>query len=412
MNVHQVSEAKQVIQDVKQSRIRRLHPPGKIGIIGGGQLGRMLAVEAKRMGYSVIVLDPNPDSPAGQVADHQIVAAYSDGDALHRLSSKADVLTYEFEHIDLAALSKLESDGACLIPSAKSLGLIQDKFEQKSFLTQHGIQVPPFLRIKSLEALKETFLTFGSRMVLKTCRDGYDGKGTQIVKSQDQLEAAWKAFEGEEIMAEAYVDYIKEVSILAARGADGVMLYPISENVHREGILIHSSVPAAIPKNTECEIRRVTMMIIEAICDYGIFCVEFFVDENYNILVNEIAPRPHNSGHYSIEACVTSQFEQLLRVITGMPLGSSALLAPCVMWNLLGPGEGKGEYNLRGTEYLMKEEACYLHLYGKKDTGPLRKLGHVTVLGESVEAARSKAETVMKSISIEVSNEGLERVRA
>ncbi|MDK9711546.1 5-(carboxyamino)imidazole ribonucleotide synthase [Acidaminobacter sp.] len=412
MKIHQMSESKQVVQEVNQNRIRRLHPPGKIGIIGGGQLGRMLAVVAKRMGYSVTVLDPKPDSPAGQIADYQIVAAYSDGDALRSLSRKVDVITFEFEHIDLAELTKLEAEGACVLPSAKSLGLIQDKYVQKSFLKQHDIQVPPFLRIESLEALKAAFLEFGSRMVLKSCRDGYDGKGTQIVKSQDQLEAAWKAFEGEEIMAESYVDYIKEVSILAARGSDGVMLYPISENVHRDGILIHSSVPARLPKKTELEIQRITTKIIEAIGDYGIFCVEYFVDENYNILVNEIAPRPHNSGHYSIEACVTSQFEQLLRVITGMPLGSSTLLAPCVMWNLLGPDEGTGEYKLRGTEYLMEEEACYLHLYGKKDTGPLRKLGHVTVLGESVEAARSKAESVMKSISIEVSDEGLERVRA
>jgi len=412
MEVHQLPESKQVIQIGKQNRIKRLHPPGKIGIIGGGQLGRMLAVEAKRMGYSVIVLDPKPNSPAGQVADHQIVAAYSDGDALHSLSQKVDVMTYEFEHIDLEALAQLEADGACLIPSAKSLGLIQDKVVQKRFLKTHGIQVPPFQRIESLEELKAAFVGFGCRMVLKTCRDGYDGKGTQLVKSQDQLEAAWMVFEGEEIMAEAYVDYIKEVSILAASGADGVVLYPISENVHRDGILIHSSVPAGLPEKTESEIRRVTMKIIEAIGDYGIFCVEYFVDENFNILVNEIAPRPHNSGHYSIEACVTSQFEQLLRVITGMPLGSSALLAPCAMWNLLGEGEGTGEYKLRGTERLMEEDACYLHLYGKKETGPLRKLGHVTVLGESAEAARFKAETLMKSISIEVLDEELERVRA
>jgi len=403
----QKMEIKKVGQTINQNGIRRLHPPSKIGIIGGGQLGRMLAIEAKRMGYSVIVLDPKPDSPAGQVADQQIVAEFSDISALTQLSHSTDILTYEFEHLDLASLAELESGGARLVPSAKTLGLIQNKYNQKLLLEKMGIQVPTFVKIDSLESLEAAYKTFRGKLVLKTVRDGYDGKGTQIVTAQDQLKLAYGAFEGEEIMAEAYVDFDKEVSILAARGDDGIKLYPIAENKHTDGILIHSTVPARLSEETEIEIRCAAVKIVEALGDYGLFCIEFFVDENNHILVNEIAPRPHNSGHYSIEACVTSQFEQLIRVMTGMPLGSSALLTACVMWNLLGQDEGTGAYKLRGTECLMEEEACYLHLYGKKESGPLRKLGHVTFLGESVEAARSKAEVVMKSISIEV----LERVR-
>lgn len=380
--------------------IRRLHPPGRIGIIGGGQLGRMMTIEAKRMGYSVIVLDPVADSPAGQLADQQIVASFSDKAALMRLSQSADVLTYEFEHLDVSMLNALEARGARLIPSAKTLGIIQNKYHQKAHLRKIGVQVPDFVRIDSLEALEEAFNAFGGRLVLKTCRDGYDGKGTRIVTEQAQLELAYEAFRGEEIMAEAFADFVMEVSILAARGREGVKLYPIAENVHADGILMHSSVPARLPEETEAEIQRIAMKILEAFDDYGLFCIECFVDEYNHILVNEIAPRPHNSGHYTIEACVTSQFEQLLRVITGMPLGSTALLAPCVMWNLLGQGEGRGAYEVRGSERLLSEEACYLHLYGKKETGPLRKLGHVTLLGESVEAAQEKAKNVMESISI------------
>lgn len=408
MNEYQMLEVNNVGQKINRNWIKRLHPPSKIGIIGGGQLGRMLTIEAKRMGYSVVVLDPKPDSPAGQVADQQIIASFSDIEALLKLSNSTDVLTYEFEHIDTSLLNHLEAGGAHLLPSAKTLGLIQNKYDQKQLLKKMGIQVPSFVRIDSIEALEEAFQAFRGRLVLKTCRDGYDGKGTQIITAHDQLKPAYEAFEGDAIMAEAFVDYIKEVSIIAARGVEGIKLYPIAENKHEDGILIHSSVPATLTKEAELEIQRAAIKITEAFGDYGLFCIEFFVDENYNILVNEIAPRPHNSGHYSIEACVTSQFEQLLRVITGMPLGSSALLTPCVMWNVLGQDGGTGLYKLKGTERLMEEEACYLHLYGKNETGPLRKLGHVTVLGESVKVARSKAENVMKSISIEV----VERVKS
>lgn len=401
MHETDVSVMNQIEYLENQNWIRRLHPPGRIGIIGGGQLGRMITIEAKRMGYRVIVLDPMPDSPAGQLADQQIVAAFSDMAALLKLSQSADVLTYEFEHLDISTLDALEARGARLIPSAKTLEIIQNKYHQKVRLRKIGVQVPDFVRIDSLEALEEAFLAFGGRLVLKTCRDGYDGKGTWIVTEQAQLKPAYEAFAGEEIMAEAFVNFVMEVSILAARGREGVKLYPIAENVHEDGILMYSSVPARLPEETKAEIQRIAMKILEAFDDYGLFCIECFVDEYNHILVNEIAPRPHNSGHYTIEACITSQFEQLLRVITGMPLGSTALLAPCVMWNLLGQGEGRGAYEVRGSERLLSEEACYLHLYGKKETGPLRKLGHVTVLGESIESAQEKAKNVMCSMSIE-----------
>lgn len=394
-------QLKQTAEENLIHEVKRLHPPARLGIIGGGQLGRMLTLEAKRMGYQVVVLDPKPDAPAGQVADEQIQADFADGNALSRLAEHAEVLTYEFEHLDLAALKTVEAGGVRLIPSARTLGIIQDKFEQKRFLRDRGIPVPDFYRIDSFEDLRQAYDQLGGRLVLKTRRDGYDGKGTWIITAETQLREAFEAFRGAALMAEAFVDFKKEVSMLAVRGSEGVAVYPLAENVHEDGILIHTSVPADVSSVVELAAKDVTLEILSVFDDFGVFCVEYFVDENNHIFVNEIAPRPHNSGHYTIEACVTSQYEQLIRVMTGMPLGSTTQTMPCVMWNLLGEEAFSGEYRLNGTEKLMAEEACYLHLYGKKETGPLRKLGHVTVLGQTLAAAREKAERLRQAVSVE-----------
>lgn len=385
-----------------EKQIKRLGPPSRIGVIGGGQLGRMLTLEAKQMGYHVTVLDPKPDAPAGQVADAQIIASFEDARALRILAEGSDVLTYEFEHIDAHLLSELEDQGHRVYPSSATLKVIQNKFEQKSRLQSLGIPVPEFHKIDSLETLKTTFRQMGGRLVLKSCTGGYDGKGNRIVKSSDQLDDAYADFEGTEMMAEAFVDYIQEVSILVARNHESLVLYPIAENVHEDSILIKSIIPACLSEKAEAGIREIASKIVDALDDYGVFCIEFFVDAQQGVSVNEIAPRPHNSGHYSIEACVTSQFGQLLRVITGMPLGSARLKSPCVMFNLLGQGEGTGNYRLSGTESLLALEDAYLHVYGKPETGHLRKLGHVTVLGETAEAAEDKALRAFNQLEIEI----------
>ena len=304
-------------------KIKRLFPPSTIGIIGGGQLGKMLAFDAKRMGYNVIVLDPKPGAPAGQVADEQIVANYDDRVALTGMAERTDVITYEFEHIHVQALKMLEGKGYCVYPSADTLECIQNKFVQKTFLRNIGIQVPDFVKVESFRSLKTALEKFGGKMILKTCTDGYDGKGNQVISNPDELEAAYEKFKGSDMMAEEYIDFKKEVSILVARNENETVVYPVAENLHKNSILRKTLVPASVSAQVERQIGIVGSTIIDSFNDYGIFCIELFVDARDNVLVNEIAPRPHNSGHYSIEGCITSQYEQLVRVLTGMPLGSS-----------------------------------------------------------------------------------------
>lgn len=363
---------------MNKKRIRRLDSPSTIGIIGGGQLGRMLVLEARRLGLNVIVLDPKPNSPAGQIADFQMVAEYDDLTALKLLALKTEVITYEFEHIDVALLNILEEEGAVIYPSAKTLAMIQNKYQQKSSLRNIGIAVPDFYLIENLQDLVEVFNKLDQKMVLKTCTGGYDGKGSRVITAAGELEQAFLDFADYGVMAEELIDYQKEVSIIFAMNHDGMVFYPVAENIHQQGILISSFVPANITLEMENRIRTIAGKIADEINDYGLFCIEFFIDNRANILVNEIAPRPHNSGHYSIEGCITSQFEQLIRIITGMPMGSTELRLPCAMFNILGSGATIGKYQISGVAAMMALPDCHLHLYGKPETGEAKKIGHLT----------------------------------
>lgn len=383
---------------MKVREIFRLKPPSNIGIVGGGQLGRMLVLEAKRMGYNVIVLDPKPNSPAGQVADEQITADFSDIIALRELSTKTDVITYEFEHIDVELLSLIEKDGYKIYPSSNTLRMIQNKYIQKSMLKNLGIKVPNFYLVGSLDELKDIFYKLNQKIVLKACTGGYDGKGNIVIKDINKLEEAYKELCNNELMAEEFIDYIKEVSIIIAKNHEGIFFYPIAENNHRNSILINSIIPAKISNETEKRIRDIAEKIVGKIDDFGVFCIEFFIDSNLNILVNEIAPRPHNSGHYTIEGCITSQFEQLIRIITGMPLGSTKLRLPCSMYNILGSNDVNGKYCVDGIESILNIEDCHLHLYGKPESNHLKKIGHITALDDSVEKADMKAKKALLSI--------------
>ncbi len=380
--------------------IKRLMPPSTIGIVGGGQLGRMMAYDAKRMGYNVIVLDPKANAPAGQVSNKQITADFSDLAALRELAAESDVLTYEFEHIDVELLSVLETEGYAIYPSARTLRMIQNKYVQKSALQKAGIPVPNFYSVGSLEELGEIFDKLGGKMVLKSCTGGYDGKGNAIIKDRSQLEDAYNMLSNYELMAEEFVDYIKEVSIIVGKNHEGIVYYPVAENTHHDSILIHSVIPAEVTKETEEKIREAARKVVEEINDYGLFCIEFFVDSKGHVLVNEIAPRPHNSGHYSIEGCITSQFEQIIRIITGMPLGRTQLRMPCTMYNLLGSDDVDGDYYIDGLENILGMEDCHFHLYGKADTKPLKKIGHITALGETPEQAALKAKEALYSIRV------------
>lgn len=382
-------------------KILILNPPSTIGIIGGGQLGRMLTLEAKRMGYHVVVLDPKPNSPAGQVADEQITAAFGKLSSLRNLAKKTDVITFEFEHIDVESLKLLEDDGYAIYPSSKTLKLIQNKFVQKNMLKNIGIKVPEFYLIDTLKELTDVFYKFGCKAILKTCRDGYDGKGNVVINDICEIEEAYQLFSGLEIMAEEFIRFTKEVSIIVAKNHDGIVLYPIAENFHRDSILIKSLIPADISDEIEKRIHIMSKKIVEELDDYGVFCIEFFIDSDSNVLVNEIAPRPHNSGHYTIEGCVSSQFEQHIRIITGMPLGSTKLRFPCAMYNILGNEHVDGKYSISGVDAVLNIEECHFHLYGKPESKHLKKIGHITVLDTSVGRADSKAKIALTKLKID-----------
>lgn len=386
--------------------IKRLAPPSTIGIVGGGQLGRMMAYDAKRMGYDVVVLDPKTNAPAGQVSDRQIIADFSDLVALRELANQSHVLTYEFEHIDGALLGVLEEEGYAIYPSSRTLRMIQNKFVQKTALKAAGIPIPDFYPVRDLQELTEIFDKLGGKLVLKSCTGGYDGKGNAIIKDKSQLESAYKMLAGYELMAEEFVDYIKEVSIIVGKNHEGMVYYPIAENTHKDSILIHSIIPAALGAETEEEIKKAAGKVVEEINDYGLFCIEFFVDARGKVLVNEIAPRPHNSGHYSIEGCMTSQFEQIIRIITGMPLGSTQLRMPCTMYNILGSEEVDGTYSIEGLENILGLEDCHFHLYGKADTKSLKKIGHITALAQTAQEAAHKAKEALSSIQVKSKENG------
>lgn len=380
--------------------IERLHPPATIGLVGGGQLGRMFIFEAKRMGYNVVVLDPNHNSPAGQVADQQIVADFSDRDAYLQLAKESDVITYEFEHIDAEILKHVENQGFRVIPSSKTLEIIQDKYRQKTFLEEIGVKVARFSSVQDFDDLKSKFELMNRKGILKSCTNGYDGKGNFLVRSEDDLEKAFLEFGEQGILIEELVDFVREVSIVVVRNQSGVFFYPVSENVHSKSILIKTLVPAAIPEGLEAKIIEISEKIAHELDDFGVYCIEYFIDKNQEVLVNEIAPRPHNSGHYTIEGCVSSQFEQLVRVVCGMPAGSTQLRKPCAMYNILGDQHVSGEYEIGGLEGVLEIEDCHLHLYGKQKTGNLRKIGHLTAFGQTREDADLKAIKARSMLSI------------
>ena len=380
-----------------------LNPPARIGIIGGGQLGRMLSYEAKRMGYRVIVLDPTPQCPAGQVSDGQIIASFNDCEAIRRLADCTDVLTYEFEHINADILCELELEGYHVYPSGFTLSKIQNKYVQKTILKEAGLPVPEFIKVNTLDQIEETAKLYGFPLVLKTCIGGYDGKGNYIIRGKDEIHTAYKAL-GEGIiplMAEKFVPFIKELSIIVARGGTGqAAFYPVVENIHEQNILRITRAPANISQEVYTKAKTIANGVLNALDDFGVFCIEMFTTFEGDISINEIAPRPHNSGHYTIEATVTSQYEQLLRAITGLPLGSTRLISPAVMVNILGNDTVKGSYSLEGYQDILKEDSVYPHLYCKAQTNTLKKIGHVTILDESVEHAEFRAKAIMDRLKI------------
>lgn len=278
--------------------INPLMPPAKIGIVGGGQLGRMLSYEAKRMGYHVSVLDPTPSCPAGQVSDNQIVASFTDYNAIRKLAESTHVLTYEFEHINADVLCELESEGYKIYPSGRTLKKIQDKLIQKQILKESGLPVPSFKKVESKEDILNIIESYGLPVLLKTCHGGYDGKGNMLIKNIEDVDKAYEAFKDRKLMVEEFIDFKCELSIIVGRGLDGsITTFPVVENVHRDNILILTKVPAQIDDTIKDKVEYVGRKVVDVLDDYGIFCIEMFLDQKGEVYINEIAPRPHNSGH-------------------------------------------------------------------------------------------------------------------
>ena len=348
-------------------------PGGTIGILGGGQLGRMLAMAAARLGLKSAIFAPEPDASAFQVCDSHVVAPYSDHAALVSFARGVDVVTYEFENVpgDAATvLSGLKS----VRPNPAALSVIQDRFKEKSFARDRGIATTPFALIDSGASLQAALSSVGTPSVLKTARLGYDGKGQKIVRSNDQLAPAWNELKRVPCILEGFVEFSRELSVVAARGQDGqVACFDLVENRHENHILRTTLAPAKAAQRVKAEAAKVATQLIEAFDYVGVMAVEMFETRDGRLLVNEIAPRVHNSGHWTIDACAVSQFEQHIRAVAGWPLGDPARHSDAVMTNLLGEEANAWAQLARGP-------STAVHLYGKGNARPGRKMGHVTRL--------------------------------
>lgn len=378
-----------------------LSPPFHIAIIGGGQLGKMMTVAAKQLGFYVTILDPTPGSPAAQVANCQVIAAFDDGNAISQLVAEADVTTYEFEHIDSISLEQLEERGHKIFPTPKVLKIIQDKLLQKQSLVANGIPVPPFRQIFSAAELVKAAGFYGYPFLLKSCTGGYDGKGNLLVENSAGLKAAEAFIKDRKVLAEQFIPFVCEISVLTVRDRQGnIKSYPISENQHEDNILRKTIVPARISDQVARKAQQMAEKVISVFSGVGLFCIEMFVTEKGEVLVNEVAPRPHNSGHYTIEGCVTSQFEQHIRAITGLPLGDTTLLRPTVMVNILGEEGHNGRALLTGCSEALAFPEVHLHFYGKILTSANRKMGHITITGDTLHLALSRASEVARVVHV------------
>jgi 5-(carboxyamino)imidazole ribonucleotide synthase len=373
----------------------------KLGIIGGGQLGKIMSQKAKKMGFHVTILDPTYNCPAAQVSDKHIVANFQDSVKLEQIVQENDVTTFELEHVDMTVLKKLYDEGHNIHPSPYVMELIQNKYEQKKFLDEHNIPTSVYEDVCSKEDLSK----LGFPVVQKAKLGGYDGQGVQVLKTINDVET--KSIQAESFI-EAMVDIDKELAVLVARNIEGeTKCYPVVEMLFDERVNICDSVmaPARISKEVEQEAVDISVKAIEALGGVGIFGVELFLTKDGKVLVNEIAPRPHNSGHYTVEACATSQFEQIIRAVTNLPLGSTKLISPAVMINLLGEEGYAGEPFIEGIHDALEIPELSFHFYAKTYTKPFRKMGHVTVLDDDINQALEKANKAKDILKIKGSKE-------
>jgi len=377
----------------------------KIGIIGGGQLGKMMILEAKKLNFYISILDPTPDCPAHAIADHHIVADFDDEEAIRQLAEQSDVLTYEFEHIGVDVLIQLEEEGHTVYPTARSLKIIQNKHTQKQTLQGADIAIPVFQYVQAAADIADFAEEHSYPLLLKSCYGGYDGKGNRVVQHADDVNAAYAGLEGDhnELMVEEFIDFKCEISVIAGRDVRGnIVTFPIAENLHQDNILIQTTVPAAITSEEENQAVSVAHEVLQVFDGKGIFCIEMFVTNDGQVLVNEIAPRPHNSGHYTIEGCITSQFEQHIRAIAGLPLGDTSLVKPSVMRNILG-NTGPKPARYKGILEAMEIAGVNPHIYGKTEVRPGRKMGHITTIGNNLTDIKEKCQKASELIQFEES---------
>lgn len=374
-----------------------------LGIIGGGQLGMMLTEAAKKMPEhisKVIVLDPNENCSASLVGAEQIVADFKDKDSIINLANQVDIITYEIESGDSDVLKSVENK-AEINPSPETLKTIQDKFLQKTFLQNHNIPVPEFIKVENIEEVKEGLKKFGYPALLKARRDAYDGKGNFKIDSENEIQTAYDYFKGQKLMLEKFVPFKMEVSVIASRNTKGeIKTYPLVENIHEKNILRETIAPSRTSNEVSEKAGKIASNTMDVLKGAGVFGIEMFVTQDDEIVINEIAPRVHNSGHHTLQSSKTSQFEQHLRAILGLDLGSTELLHNTIMYNILGNLDFQGEYK----KIEISEKNIFLKMYEKKVSKPLRKLGHLNIVGfekQSIDELLTQLEKIKSSVNVE-----------
>lgn len=375
--------------------------PIRIGILGGGQLARMSAYQAYKLGFEIAILEKKAQSPAGQLTKYEYVGWVDDKNLLKKFTKDCDVITLENEFIDFKDLEYIEKLGKKVLPGSKTISLIQDKYIQKKTFRRNRIPVPDFIEIRESSTYKKVSGRLGNRFVLKSRKMGYDGYGNALVTNEKSFNAGLRKLSGRhsQLMAEEFIDFNKELAVMIVRTGKEMKAYPVVETIQKNHICHTVIAPAGIDKKLHKKAVEIAVNAVKAVKGIGIFGVELFITKNNKILINEMAPRPHNSGHYTIEACITSQFENHVRAVLGLPLGSTEMVNPAaVMINLLGKRNGPGfveNYNDS-----LKNEKIHLHIYGKEVSRPGRKMGHITMLGDNPKTILSKTREIEKKIII------------
>lgn len=374
--------------------------PLKIGIVGGGQLGKMLSQAAKKMGFTVVVTDPTLDSPAGQVSDRQLIGGYKDENTTRELALLSDVVTIEAEFVNDRVLQKIANRGKTVHPAPATIAIIKDKLRQKIFLKKNKIPTAKFEEVKSEKDIEKAVERYGLPLLLKAREDAYDGKGNYLINTRTDIFKGLGKLKGRSLYVERFVPFRKELAVMIAKSTKGESVsYPVVETIHVDNVCDTVLVPAKISAKALKNAQLIAEKTVGKLKGAGMFGIEMFLTKGDKVLVNEIAPRVHNSGHYTIEACVTGQFEQHIRAVTGLPLGDTSMIVKAaVMKNILGTRLGPGFPD--GIEKALKIPGVSLHIYGKKESRPGRKMGHITVVGDSIDVCLRKAEKARRLLKI------------